>query len=447
MDTMMQLLADLTPLNRVICSSDYDRTIRYMKDVLPFRELTYPPGSEYNGWRIPPSWDVKRAYIAHEGKTIYDGCHHPLAVMALSVPFKGTVSRDELRRHLHFDHRYPEAIPFHFRQLFRSHERDWGFCVPKTFYDGLKDGDYDVEIETEEAPGTLRVLDYTLQGRSSTTIVFGANLDHPGVANDGLSGVAVGVALFEALSKRQTNFSYRLVLAPGILGNEYYLGHLPTEEREALLEGVMLEMLGSPTELALQFSREHKANIELSLADALVEKGYQHHTGEFASALINDEYIWEAYDIPMASLSRYPYPEYHTDLDTYDLIDRTCLEEAVNALIHAIDTLESSAIVSKRFIGNICLSNPDYNLYIDPGQVAFGDIPDETRRGMRKLMELMPTISRPTSVAVLARRVGLPVAMVEDYLAKWAQHGLVEMTNTGTDETESVEQPSASLTR
>lgn len=428
---MMKLLKDLTPLNRVICSKDYDRTVRYMQKVLPFREISYPSGSDYNGWNIPPSWDVKKASITWKGKVIYDGCHHPLGVMALSLPFKGTVSCKELKRHLHYDHRYPEAIPFHFRQLFRSHDRDWGFCVPKSFYDSLEEGNYEIEIETEEASGTLRVLDFTIKGRSSKTVVFGANLDHPGVANDGLSGVAVGVALFELLSKRiqQTNFSYRLVLAPGIIGNEYYLGNLPPEEREDLLEGVMLEMLGSPTELALQFSRGRESNIELSLADALIEQDCHHHTGEFASALINDEYIWEAYGIPMASLSRYPYPEYHTDLDSYDLMDHDRLEEAVRVLVHAVDTLETSAIVRKRFTGNVCLSSPKYNLYIDPGQVAFGDIPDETRRGMRRLMELMPIISRPTSVAMLARRVQLPVDIVEDYLKRWEQHGLVELSS------------------
>lgn len=432
MDRMMTLLRDLTPLNRVICSSDYDRTIRYMKELLPFRELAYSSENAYNGWVIPPSWDVTRARIAYQGQTIYDGCHHPMAVMALSAPFAGRVSREELRRHLHYDHRYPEAIPFHFRQLFRSHERDWGFCVPRTFYDGLEEGDYDVLIETAEGPGTLRVLDYTLEGRSSNTIVFGANLDHPGVANDGLSGVAVGVALFEALRKRQqeTNFSYRLVLAPGIIGNEYYLGHLPPDERESLLEGVMLEMLGSPTELALQFSRGQGANIELGLAEALVEKGCEHHTGEFASALINDEYIWEAYGIPMASLSRYPYPEYHTDLDNYELMDRRALEEAVAVLIAAIDDLEAGAIVSKRFVGNICLSNPRYDLYVDPGQVAFGDIPDAERRGLRTLMELVPTLERPISIVRLARRVGLPPDTVEDYLEQWAEHGLVELVTS-----------------
>lgn len=429
MHKMMTLLKDLTPLNRVICSSDYDKTIHYMKELLPFRELTYSADNAYNGWVIPPSWDVTRAHIAYQGEVIYDGCHHPMAVMALSAPFEGRVSREELRRHLHYDHRYPEAIPFHFRQLFRSYERDWGFCVPRNFYDSLEEGEYDVLIETREGPGTLRVLDYTLEGRSSNTIVFGANLDHPGVANDGLAGVAVGVALFEKLrqSGKQYNFSYRLVLAPGIIGNEYYLGHLDASERERMLEGVMLEMLGSSTELNLQFSRQQQANIEQTLVHALENKEARHRTGEFASALINDEYIWEAYGIPMASLSRFPYPEYHTDLDNVELMDHRALEEAVDVLMEAIDELESGAVVSKRFVGNICLSNPRYDLYIDPGQVAFGDIPDAERRGLRKLMELIPTLDRPTSVALLAKRVGLCADSVEDYLEKWAAHGLVDL--------------------
>lgn len=427
---MLRLLQDLTPLNRVICSRDMDATVAYLKQCLPFQEHAYRAEAPYNGWVIPPSWDVRRAEIRHQGHVIYDGRHHPLAVMALSAPFEGTVSREELRRHLHYDHRYPEAIPFHFRQLFRSWERDWGFCVPQTFHDDLVEGDYHVVIETEEGPGTLRALTYDLPGRTRDTIVFGANLDHPGVANDGLSGVAVGIALFEALGRRREprRFGYRLVLAPGIMGNEYYLGRLPEAQRACLLEGVMLEMLGSPTELALQFSRGRQSNIEQALAAVLDRRQSHHRTGAFARWLINDEYIWEAYGIPMASFSRYPYPEYHCDRDSVELMRPECLEEAVSVLHEAIDLLESGAVVRKRFTGNVCLSHPEYDLYIDPGQVAFGDVPDPRRRRMRQLMELIPTLTRPTGVALLAERVGLPVADVEAYLEKWARCGLVELS-------------------
>jgi|SRR5690554_2923741 len=198
--TMEELLRELTPLNRVICSSDYDYTIEYLKERLPVRELAYTAADEYNGWVIPPKWDVVESKILKDGRLVYDGTWHPMATMALSAPFRGRVTRDELRKHLHYDHRYPGAVPFHFRQLFRSWKRDWGFCVPRTLYDALEDGYYDVVIETREEPGTLRMLEWELPGAVEDAIVFGTNLDHPGVANDGLSGVAVGVALFQELA-------------------------------------------------------------------------------------------------------------------------------------------------------------------------------------------------------------------------------------------------------
>jgi len=428
MPSMMQILADLTPLNRVMCSSDYDRTVDYLLERLPFREIRYDADEpEHNGWVIPPKWDVLEAKILRDGAVVYDGTWHPMAVIALSAPFRGTVSLEELRRHLHFDHRYDDAIPFHFRQLFRSWDRTWGFCVPKRLVDGLEGGDYEVVIETAEAPGYLRMLEWELPGEADETIVFGANLDHPGVANDGLSGVAVGIELFRRLAEQPRALSYRLVLAQGIMGTEYYLGRQDPRRRARILEGAMLEMIGSPTQLALQFSRGAEGNLEHAIAAAVRALGVDHRTGGFEEVVLNDEYVWEAYGIPMASLTRFPYPEYHTDRDDVALMSAPALEEAVNVLEAAIATLESTPLIHKRFEGNVCLSNPRYDLYVDPGQVAFGDRPDEPRRQMRLLMDTIPTLSRPTSVRQLAARVGLPQETVAAYLDRWRKKGLIDL--------------------
>ena len=80
------------------------------------------------------------------------------------------------------------------------------------------------------------------------TIALCANLDHPGVANDGLAGVAVGVETLRRLEERKTKYTYKLVLAAGIIGTEYYLGGLPRTERDDILECLCLWMLGSRTE-------------------------------------------------------------------------------------------------------------------------------------------------------------------------------------------------------
>jgi hypothetical protein len=55
------IIEDLWCENRTFCSSDYDKCIAYLSEVLPFKihrfEQTDPPP---NGWAIPPKWDVEK---------------------------------------------------------------------------------------------------------------------------------------------------------------------------------------------------------------------------------------------------------------------------------------------------------------------------------------------------------------------------------------------------
>ncbi|MGA3008412.1 MAG: DUF2172 domain-containing protein, partial [Opitutaceae bacterium] len=191
MKTMMQILQDLAPLGRAVCSRDYDIAVQYLQEVLPFKVIRVDGSHEHNGWVIPPSWDVEEARLVREGRTVYDGKAHPLGVIALSRSFSGTVEWEELRQHIHFDHRFDDAIPFHYRQQFRSWHRDWGFCMPKREFDALTPGRYEVVIRTQESPGELKILEYKHPGALDFTIVLGGNLDHAGVANDGMAGCVV----------------------------------------------------------------------------------------------------------------------------------------------------------------------------------------------------------------------------------------------------------------
>jgi aminopeptidase-like protein len=427
MKSMMQILQDLTPLNRTVCSLGYDRAVEYLREVLPFRVISVPGSSEHNGWVIPPSWDVEEARILKDGRTVYDGGAHPLGVIGVSKSFLGTVSLEELKRHLHYDHRNDDSIPFHYRQQFRSWSRDWGFCMPKRIYDQLVPGDYEVVIRTKEAPGVLKILEYKHRGSLDFTIVLGGNLDHAGVANDGLAGCVVGLEVLRRLQNRKTKFTYSLVLSPGIIGSELYLAGLSDSERGSILEGIFLEMLGSATPLAVQESRRSMVSSLHALKFSLDQLGLPYRTGPFESIIVNDEYVWENYGIPMLSLSRFPYPEYHSSHDTAENIREDSLHEAVAALMGAVDWLESSPLVVKKFKGNICLSNPKYDLYVDYGQIALGDKLSEERRRMRCLMDFVPSLDRPASVKGVADHVGLPEKDTLEYLQRWAAKGLVDL--------------------
>jgi aminopeptidase-like protein len=426
-NVMMKILEDLAPLNRVMCSTDYDRAVEYLQRMVPSRVVEYDGSEEYNGWVIPPKWDVVQANIVMKDQLVYDGTRHPLGVIALSAPFEGRVSREVLKEHLHYDHRYNDSLTFHFRQQFRSWDRDWGFCVPRDFYDALEPGEYDVRIETKEAPGVLKVLEATHRGAVPSTIALCANLDHPGVANDGLAGVAVGVEVFRRLRDWQTKYSYKLVLGPGIMGTEYYLGRMARVERQQILECLCLWMLGSRTGLALQESRGSSSSIEHALAQAMDTRGTEYRRGEFESIIINDEYLWEAYGIPACSLSRFPYPEYHSSRDNASIMSEDHLDEAATIVFQAIMELETTPLLEKRFDGTVCLSNPRYDLYKDPGQISFGERLTEEAHRLRMLQDFLPSIRFPVPIRSLALRFLLSEEVVLEYLARWEQKSLVRL--------------------
>jgi len=423
----MQILRDLTPLDRAVCSRGYDRTVEYLCEELPFRVISIPSSFQHNGWVIPPSWDVEEARIVKDGHTVYNGANHPLGVIALSSSFSGKVSLEVLKSHLHYDHRDPDSIPFHYRQQFRSWSRDWGFCLPKRIFDQLVPGEYEVIIRTAETPGAMKILECKHQGALDSTIVLGGNLDHAGVANDGLAGCVVGMEVLRRLQGRRTKFSYKLVLSPGIIGSELYLAGLTQVERSQLLEGIFLEMLGSATPLAVQDSRRSMVSTLHALRGSLDALGLPYRTGPFESIIVNDEYVWENYGIPMLSLSRFPYPEYHSSRDNVEIIREESLNDAVEALIGTVERLEASPIVLKKFVGNICLSNPQYDLYVDYGQIALGDSLSEQRRRLRHLMDFVPALDRPVSVKALADHIGLEEGEALEYLGRWAEKGLIDL--------------------
>jgi len=426
---LSELMHTLFPLRRYFCSPDYERAIRLIEEVVPLRRHEFSPEASVNHWQIPPSWDYTTAKIYHDGDCIYDASDCALKIVALSAPFTGTVSREELRRHLHFDRRHPDWVPWHFRQLYRPWERNWGFCVPQRFYESLKPGDYDVVIETLEGRQPLTVVDYHIQGRSSKTVVLVAHLDHPHMANDDLAGVMVGLRIMQLLADKPRKFSYRLVLVQEVIGSEYYLDKMrKTGEFEHFFCGLFLEMLGTQTPFALQTSYVGDSPMDKYLRESLDAAALQWCEGPFATVIGNDETNWEAHGVSMPSLSRFPYEEYHSDRDNMDIIDSNCLEQAAKIVMDALDRLEDEQWVIKTFKGVPCLSNPSLDLYVDPGQVTFGEQPTEQAKNLRRMMSTLPMeLASVKSVTELAEEFDLPRPVVAEYLGRWKDKELVKI--------------------
>jgi aminopeptidase-like protein len=420
------VINELYRTNRVFCSSDYDACVEKLASMLPFDVHRFAADqSPLHGWEIPPKWDVIRADIHRNGDLVWDGTQHPLGVIALSAPFEGTVSREVLREHLHTvdaDYKNPDAIPFHFRQQYRPWDRDWGFCVPRSIVDDLEPGEYDVVIQTEESPGYLDVLEYTHQGETDVTFAFVAHLDHPGMANDDLAGCAAGIELFRRLEDRGTKFSYRLILLQEIIASEYYLDALPTADLDLIVGSLFLEMLGSDTPLALQASASGESPVDRAVTETLTAEGVDYRTGPFRSIIGNDEIIWEAYGIAMPSLSRFPYPEYHTSDDNPGIISTESLDQSVRVLEETINRLEKQSIVRKNFVGVPATSHPSYDLYVD----TWGSN-NPKAHALRRVMDYLPMAPAVVFTETIQDRCDVEAEVLLPYLEQWAQTGLIDL--------------------
>ena len=107
---------------------------------------------------------------------------------------------------------------------------------------------------------------------------------------------------------------------------------------------------------------------------------------------------------PMASLSRYPYPEYHSDKDNISIIDPAMLEESVDILLKGVLELDRSTLMRKKFEGVLALSNPAYNLYVDPGQPAFGSVAPAQHPKVTSFDGCDPDVSTPNFCGADCRR-------------------------------------------
>lgn len=419
-----KIVRDLWNSNRNFCSKDYDKCLEYINEIIPLKIYHYPENGNYKGWVIPPKWDLVKGEIVCRGEVIFRATQ-PLHIIGLSKNFCGEVSQNELKKHLHYDSRRSDAIPYHFRQNYRPWDREWGFCVTKNFYDSLDADSYNVELITEESSGYLNVAEHTHQGENRETFVFVAHLDHGGMANDDLAGVAVGVEVFKHLLSKKTKFSYRLLLVQEIIGSVYYLGKNP-EASEPVLESCFLEMLGSDTPLGLQHTFKGEGYLEKVLSAILAKKN-DAREGPFRSIICNDEMVWESFNIPMASLSRFPYPEYHSNFDNPNIIKKEALSESVDIILELIDRLDKSILMRKKFQGVLALSNPDYNLYVDSGQMAFGNVVPDELKSLRLLMDLLPILPKEIFVEQIAEKVNLSSDKILDYLRKWQEKDLIQM--------------------
>jgi len=446
MSSMSELINELWFLRRDLVSDDYDRAlyrlaeeiqrgdrmadirndpaeIKHPANVLnpPMTIHEYATGEPCWTWEIPEKWTCSEATLETlDGRRLIDSADHPLHVVSYSLPFEGVVSRDELLQHLHVHPTLPQAIPF----VFKYYQRDWGLCASQNLRSTLNEDYYKVVIRSRFEPDTLKVGEVVIPGESDESFMLVAHLCHPAMVNDDLTGVVVGLDVATALlSGPKPHYTYRLLILPETIGSVAYLSHneylIPK-----MVGGLFLEMLGNDSPHALQASFQPESQVDRCLTAALRGLDPQAYSAPYRMVINNDERQFNApgVRVPMLSLSRverrdsptWPYPEYHSSLDTPAIISADRLEASKQVVLGLIQAFERNQYVVNHFKGEIFCSG--YGIWID-----YRVNPE----GHRRLFEIMERCDGGRTVADIAHELDISFQAVWEVVNLLQEKGLV----------------------
>lgn len=449
---VLSLVEKLFPFSYSITGAGNDESIPVYQSELNFTVHEYASNQSLNGWYIPDAWRVIKAQIFHNEQLVYDAGISPLGVATLSPSFNGELSLAELNQHLISCEQLPDAIPYQWQNLYRPNEINWALCMPDKIKQNLANGTYQVTLATETSASTMKVLDYFLPGHSDETIIINGHNCHPFQANDDISGCAVAIRVMQALKQQaKLKCSYRIIIAPELHGPMFWLNELANDERENLKGCILLKSVGNKADMRLQRSYGGDSALDLAAQSALTQRYQTFEQDAFRTIYGNDETVFEAppYNIPTISLTRWPFKQYHTDLDTPDTLCEQTLQDSVDLVLDIIASYEKRnnppspnneevykkvnlAAESKylqtyqrNFDGLVCLSA--YGLYKSIPQVENTGVDYNSLSGRwNTLMNCLPReIEAKQNVAQLADKYQLPVEEVYQYLELWVENNLL----------------------
>lgn len=338
---MHDFCASLYPILRSITGQGVRDTLAAIGKHIPITVTEVPTGTKIFDWEVPEEWQVREAWIkGPNGEKIVDIRDHNLHLVNYSAPFSGKLTLDELRPHLFSLPDRPDLIPYR-TQYFK---RDWGFCLRDTTLQALKEGTYEVCVDTAHVQGSLTFGECVLPGKSAQEVLISTHVCHPSLANDNLSGISVATWLARTLAALpEREFTYRFIFAPSTIGVITWLSQRVDVTRR-VRHGIVISGVGDDGQYHYKRSRRGDAEIDRIMARMLAESGEKHALLPFIPYGYDErQYCSPGFNLPMGCFSRSTYgsyPQYHTSADNLDFIKAANLERSLQLLLKSIGIVE-----------------------------------------------------------------------------------------------------------
>jgi len=350
---MYRLMERLFPICRSITGNGVRETLKILREYIPIKNVEITTGTKVLDWEIPNEWNINDAYIkTSNGDKIVDFNKNNLHVLGYSEPFEGKVKLEELKNHIYTLPDQPDLIPY----ITSYYQRRWGFCLSEDQFKTLKNGMYEIKIDSTLEPGNLTYADLIIKGKSKKEILISTYICHPSLANNELSGPVISTFLAKYLLENNDNYySYRFVFAPETIGTITYLSKHLEDLKRNVIAGYVLTCIGDSGPFSYLQSRKENTLVDRVTMHVLkhTEKEYKLYD-YLARGSDERQYCSPGIDLPVGSLMRTKYgeyPEYHTSGDNMDIISADELDKSLEKLKLCIDIIENNRIYKSTVLG------------------------------------------------------------------------------------------------
>jgi len=416
---LYDLMAELYPICRSLTGAGQRRTLDILRRRIDLTVHEVPSGTAVFDWTVPKEWNIRAAYIKDvRGRKIIDFADSNLHVVGYSVPVRRRMSFAALKPHLFSLPDHPDWIPYR-TSYYRE---DWGFCLSHRQLLEMKDGEYEVCIDSTLADGAMSYGECFLRGERAEEVLISCHICHPSLANDNLTGIAIATLLAQHLSAAPRRYSYRFLFTPGTIGSIVWLCR--NESRVgAIHAGLVLACLGDAGSFTYKKSRRGDALIDRAVPQALRDAGEGYQTIEFSPYGYDErQFCSPGFNLPVGCLMRTPhgcFAEYHTSADNLEFVRPEYVAGSYARCREIIEILDDN----RTFIN----LNPKCEPQLGK-RGLYGSIGGASGSRSRELALLWVLNGSGGEATLLdiAERSGLPFNAIADAARDLEQHGLLK---------------------
>ena len=341
-EPMYELVRELYPICRSITGNGVRETLRRVSEHIPLKIHEVPTGTRVFDWTVPKEWNIRDAYVKNSDRIkVIDFKKSNLHVLNYSTPIRKRMSLAELREHLYTLPDHPDWIPY----KTSYYQERWGFCLSQNQLDDLKEGLYEVVIDSSLETGNLTYAECFIPGERSDEVLISCHICHPSLCNDNLSGIALSTFLARSLQDAGLRYSYRFIFIPGTIGAITWLA-LNENATDRIKHGLVVANVGDSGKLHYKKSRRGNAEIDRAVEHVLKHSGSPYEITDFSPYGYDErQFCSPGFDLAMGSLTRTPwgrYPEYHTSADDLSLVQPRYLADSCKTYFSVFDILENN---------------------------------------------------------------------------------------------------------